>query len=146
MRIANRKALRNYHILESLEAGIELIGPEVKSIRQGRIDLGESYAKVIGNQVFLVNAQIPAYQNARLEGYNPARSRRLLFHRAQIESLIGKISRSGMAIVPLAVYIKNNYIKVSLGLGRSKKQFDKRKVLKERDHLRRIEQELRGSK
>lgn len=144
MRIANKKALHNYYILESLEAGIELTGPEVKSIRQGRIDLGESYAKVLKNQIFLVNANIPRYQNASPQDYDPARSRRLLLHRFQISSLIGKTSRSGVTLVPLAVYTKNNVIKVSIGIGRTKKQFDKRRVIKERDHLRRIEQDLRG--
>lgn len=144
MRITNKKALHNYHILESLEAGIELTGAEVKSIKEGRIELGESFAKVLNEQIFLINAHIPRYQNAPIRDYNPSRSRRLLLHKNQIQSLVGKVSRGGIALVPVAIYLKNNLIKVQLGVGKSKKVFDKRKVIKERDHQRRIEQELRG--
>lgn len=144
MRIVNKKALHNYHILESLEAGVELFGHEVKSIRSGRIDLGQAHAKILNGQVYLINVHIPPYQNASIKDYDPARTRRLLLHKTQIQGLIGKLSSKGAALVPVAVYDKHNLIKVQLGLGKSKKEFDKRKVIKERDHKRRIEQELRG--
>lgn len=144
MKIVNRKAFRNYHILESLEAGIQLRGSEVKSIREGRVELSESFARIIDGQLYLINAHIPRYQNAPIKDYNPTRSRRLLLHKNQIQSLVGKVSRGGVALVPVAIYLKNNLIKVQLGVGKSKKEFDKRKVIKERDHKRRIEQELRG--
>lgn len=144
MKIVNKKALHNYHILESFEAGIQLTGAEVKSIRSGRLDLGQSYAKVVNGQIYLVNANIPAYQNSPAKNYDPARSRRLLLHKSQIQGLIGKLSGKGIALVPVSIYEKNNMFKVQLGLGKSKKEFDKRRVVKERDHQRRIEQELRG--
>lgn len=144
MKILNKRALHEYHILESLEAGVELLGSEVKAIRSGRIDLGQSYAKVINGQVYLINVNIPRYQNAPSKDYEPARTRRLLLHRTQIASLMNKLSSGGMALVPVSIYEKNNLIKVQLGLGKSKKEFDRRRAIKERDHARRIEQELRG--
>lgn len=144
MKITNRRARHDYHIIESIEAGIELTGGEVKSIRSGRVELGQSHARIMGQEIFLVNANIPVWQGTDPQGYDPTRSRRLLLHRAQIDSLIGKTSSKGVALVPVSLYEKNNLIKLQLGLGRSKKEFDKRKVVKERDHLRRIQQELRG--
>ena len=144
MKILNKKAIHNYHILESLEAGIQLEGPEVKSIRAGRVDLGMSHAKILNGEVYLINVNIPAYQNAPIKNYDPIRSRRLLLHHNQITSLISKLSGKGIALVPVSIYEKNNIIKVQLGLGQAKKEFDKRKVIKERDHIRRIEQEIRG--
>lgn len=144
MKIINKQALHNYYILESFEAGVQLLGSEVKSIRGGRIDLSQSSARILSGEVYLINANIPRYQNAPVKGYQPARSRRLLLHKNQIQSLIGKLVSKNMALVPVSIYEKNNLIKVQLGLGKSKKEFDKRKVIKERDHQRRIEQELRG--
>jgi SsrA-binding protein len=144
VKITNKKALHDYHIMESLEAGVELYGHEVKSIREGRLDLGQAFVRVLNNQLFLVNAHIPLFKNATMEDYQANRSRRLLAHRSQIDSLIGKISGKGVALVPVSVYDKNNFIKVQVGLGKSKKEFDKRRVVKERDHKRRVEQELKG--
>lgn len=143
MKIVNKKALHEYHILESLEAGIQLYGSEVKSIRAGRIELGQSFARIISGEAFLVNANIPRYQNAPTRDYDPQRTRRLLLHKNQIQSLMGKL-QAKVTLVPVAIYEKNNLIKVQLGLAKSKKEFDKRRVIKERDHLRRIEQEVRG--
>lgn len=143
MRIVNKKALHEYHILESLEAGIQLYGSEVKSIREGRVDLGQSFARIINTEAFLVNANIPRYQNAPIKDYDPQRTRRLLLHKSQIQSLMGKL-QAKVTLVPVAIYEKNNLIKVQLGLAKSKKEFDKRKIIKERDHKRRVEQELRG--
>lgn len=144
MKILNKKALHNYFVIESLEAGIKLLGPEVKSIREGRIDLGEAHIRILNNEAVLLNANIPLYQNAKLESYNPTRSRKLLLHRSQIESLVGKISRGGLTLVPISIYDKHNLLKIQLGLVKSKREIDKRQVIKERDHQRRIEQELRG--
>ncbi len=143
MKIVNKKALHEYHILESLEAGIQLYGSEVKSIRSGRIELGQSFARITGEEVFLVNANIPRYQNAPIKDYDPARTRRLLLHKDQIQSLMGKL-QAKVTLVPVAIYEKNNLIKVQLGLAKSKKEVDKRKIIKARDHQRRVEQELRG--
>lgn len=144
MKIINKKALHNYHILESFETGIKLLGHEVKSIRAGRVDLGQSFAKILNGELFLINANIPGYQNAPIKDYNPQRQRKLLLHKNQIQSLIGKLSSKGATLVPVSIYEKNNLIKIQLGLGKSKKEFDKRKAIKERDHQRRVEQELRG--
>lgn len=143
MKILNKKALHNYHILEHLEAGIEFLGGEVKSIRAGRLDLGESHVRILNGEAFLINAHIPPYQGFN-QDYDPQRSRKLLLHKAQINSLIGKVSKGGMAMVPISIYEKNNRFKVEVGLAKSKKEFDKRKVIKERDNIRRVEQELRG--
>ena len=144
MKIINKKALHDYHILESFEAGIRLLGSEVKSVRSGRIDLGQSYARILNGEVYLVNANIPRYQNTPIKNYDPTRTRKLLMHKKEIESLIGKLSSAKTTLVPVSVYEKRNLIKVQLGLAKSKKEFDKRKVIKERDHARRIQQELRG--
>lgn len=144
MKITNKKALHNYFILESLEAGIELLGSEVKSIREGRVELGQSFGKILNGEVYLINVNIPAYHNAPIKDYNPTRQRRLLLHKDQIRSLIGKLSAKSAVLVPVSLYGKNNLIKVQLGLGKSKREVDKRKLIKERDHQRRLEQELRG--
>lgn len=144
MRIINKKALHNYHILEHIEAGIVLSGAEVKSIRAGRIDLGESHIRVLNGEAYLINANIPLYQQAGDKEYDAQKSRKLLLHRDQIDSLIGKTLGKGTTLVPISMYEKNNRFKIEIGLAKSKKEFDKRKVIKERDHQRRIEQELRG--
>lgn len=143
MRIVNRKALHNYHILEHLEAGISLTGAEVKSLRGGRVDLGEAYVRVISGEAFLVNANIPRYAQTSEKSYDPAHSRKLLLHKSQIQALIGKTSGKGFTLVPVSIYGKNNLFKVDIGLAKSKKEFDKRKILREKDHARRVEQELR---
>lgn len=144
MRITNKKALHNYHILEQLEAGISLLGSEVKSIRAGRIELGESHIRILNGEAYLINAHIPQYNQASDKEYDAAKSRKLLLHKDQINSLIGKVSGSKNTLVPVSIYEKNNRFKVSVGLAKSKKEFDKRKIIKERDHNRRVEQELRG--
>lgn len=144
MKILNKKALHNYHILEHFEAGVVLSGAEVKSIRSRRVDLGESYIKIIGEEAFLVNANISKYGMSGDKEYDATKSRKLLFHKNQIMSLIGKTSGKGVVLVPVSIYEKNNKFKLEVGLGKSKKEFDKRKVIKERDHIRRVEQELRG--
>ncbi len=144
MRIVNKKALHNYHILESLEAGIVLSGSEVKSIRAGRIDLGESFVRILNGEAFLVNANIQRYQQTSDKEYDATKSRKLLLHRDQINSLIGKVSGKATTLIPISIYEKSNKFKVEVALAKSKKEFDKRKITKERDQIRRIEQELRG--
>jgi len=144
MKFFNKKALHNYHILERIEAGIKLFGHEVKSIRAGRVELGQSHARILNGEVFLINAHIPAYQNAPIKDYDANRTRKLLLHKNQIQNLFGKLSGQKAALIPVSIYTERNLIKVELGLGKSKKEFDKRKVIKARDHQRRIEQELKG--
>jgi SsrA-binding protein len=144
MKITNKRGLHDYFIIDSLEAGVALRGAEVKAIREGRADLSQSYAKIMGEEAFLVNALIPRYHNAPMKDYDPQRTRKLLLHKSQIRNLIGKLSQTGTTLIPVSFYEKNNLIKVQLGLGKSKRQIDKRKIIKERDHERRVQQELRG--
>ncbi|OGE18687.1 SsrA-binding protein [Candidatus Daviesbacteria bacterium RIFCSPLOWO2_02_FULL_41_8] len=144
MKIINKKALHNYHILEHLEAGIVLSGAEVKSIRAGRLDLGESHIRVLNGEAYLVNANISRYNQAADKEYDAQKSRKLLLHKTEIDSLIGKTSGKGTTLVPVSMYEKNNRFKVEVGLAKSKKEFDHRKSIKEKDHARRVEQELRG--
>ncbi len=144
MKIFNKKGLHNFHILQSVEAGVKLLGTEVKSIRSGRVELGQAFAKIINGEAYLVNAHIPAYQHASLKNYDPTRTRKLLLHKNQIASLIGQLSGSKVTLIPVSIYEKNNMFKVQLGVAKSKKEFDKRRIIKEKDHLKRIQQELRG--
>lgn len=144
MRIINKKALHNYHILERIEAGVVLTGAEVKSIRAGRIDLGESYVRILNGEVYLINANIPRYNQSADREYDATKSRKLLLHKAQIDSLMGKVTGKGTTLLPVSIYEKSNRFKVEIGLAKSKKEFDKRKIVKEKDHIRRVEQELRG--
>ncbi|KKW22396.1 MAG: SsrA-binding protein [Parcubacteria group bacterium GW2011_GWA1_51_12] len=133
----NRKARFDYEILETYEAGIELLGFEVKAIRSGRIMLTGAFAIPRGPELWLTNASIPAYQPENTpRGYDPERARRLLLHKSEIATLIGKSRTAGLTIVPLRVYSKNRRIKVLLGVARRKKQFDKREKIKKRDMAR----------
>jgi SsrA-binding protein len=144
MKIVNRQARHNYHILETLEAGVMLSGIEVKSIRSGRADMAECFARIQNNEVYIKNLYIPSLQP--IEEYNPRRDRKLLLHRNQIQTLIGKVSKSTVTLIPLSLYTSKNYIKVELALAASKKQYDKRKALKEKDEQRKLDIELRGVK
>lgn len=142
MKIYNKQAKYNYHILESVEAGIVLTGAEVKSIRAGRADLSQSFARVQNGQVFLKNFYIYPYVGARPE-YDPNHDRKLLLHKSQINTLGGRLNKGGMALIPISIYEKHNFFKVELGLGQSKKSFDKRRSLKAKDELRKLEQEIK---
>lgn len=119
-----------------------MFGHEVKSLRAGRGDLSDSFAKVQNGEIYLKNAFIPPYQNSAINDYNPKRDRKLLLHKDQIGKLVGSKDH----LIPLSIYEKRNMFKVDLGVGTSKKQFDKRRAIKERDQTRKIEQELRGVK
>lgn len=136
----NRKAHFDYEILETYEAGIELFGFEVKAVKTGRVNLTGSFAVIKDNEVWLLNAFVPAYQpkNAPPD-YDPTRSRRLLLHKSEIKELIGKSAQKDLTIVPLKVYTKRNRIKVLIGLARHKKKTDKREIIKKREATRDIE-------
>ena len=163
----NRRAQYDYEILQTYEAGIELHGFEVKAVKTGHINLTGSFAVVrptrsktrqastdakvhrtsngaSGNEVWLLNAMIPAYQpkNAPAD-YDPQRTRRLLLHKSEIKELVGGASRQGLTIVPLKVYIKHNRIKILIGLARHKKKGDKREIIKKRETKREIERTLK---
>lgn len=139
----NKKALHEYHIVDSYEAGIVLAGPEVKSIRAGKVSLTEAFARVEGNQVFLYGMHVTPYDPASRWNVDPVRTRKLLLHRREIRRLIGATQQEGFTLVPLELYIKDGFIKVALALGRGKKLFDKREDAKRRDAEREIQRAVR---
>jgi len=141
MKILNRKARFNYLVLEKFEAGIVLLGAEIKSIRAGRMSLNESFVKIRDGEAWLVNTYINPWTGVKID---PQRSRKLLLKKAEIKNLSGKVSQKGLAVIPLSCYIKNNVAKVEIALARSKKGYEKRRELQKRDILREIERELRG--
>jgi SsrA-binding protein len=124
----NKKAYHEYFILEKMEAGVSLLGTEVKAIREGRLNLKDSYAIVQAGEAFLFNCHISPYSHGNLENHNPTRSRKLLLHQKEIRKLIGKTQEKGLTLVPLRVYFKKGRIKIELGVARGKKFFDKRET------------------
>ena len=129
----NRKALRDYDILERLEAGLVLTGTEIKSIRAGRANVGDAYARPEGGELWLVGAHIAQYSQGGIYNHEPARPRKILLHRDQLAQLVGAAKQKGLTIVPLRLYIRNHVAKVELGLARGRRQYDKRKVIARRD-------------
>lgn len=136
----NKQALFDYNILETWEAGVELTGDEVKSVKDGQISLKESYITIKKGELFLINTNIAPYKKSRnLKGYEPTRSRRLLLKKAEINRIIGLKTTQGLTVVPLKVYTKHHWIKLEIGLGKGKKKFEKKDLIKKRD----IEREIR---
>jgi SsrA-binding protein len=135
----NKKAYHDYYVLEVFEAGIVLKGTEVKSVKQGRINLKDSYAKIKDGEVFLFNAHISAYKHGNVFNHDPTRTRKLLLNRKEIDKVSGKINEKGLTLVPLKVYLKKGLVKIELGLCKGKKEYDKREDIKRRD----IEREMR---
>ncbi|MFH1246244.1 MAG: SsrA-binding protein SmpB [Candidatus Liptonbacteria bacterium] len=139
----NRRARFDYEIIEKYLTGIELLGPEVKSVKGGHVSLNGSYAIVRNGEVWLLNATIPPYQqNNTLADYDPARTRRLLLHKNEIKELLGKLEQKSITLVPLKLLSSHGLIKVELGLARARKAHDKREVLKKRT----AEREMRSTK
>ena len=145
MKIVNRKATFDYSILETFEAGIHLLGAEVKAARAGQVDLHGSFAKIMGSEVYLINAKILPYKFARPEVYDAKRTRKLLLHKKQIISFKSKIEGANLTIVPLSMYTKGSLIKLELALAKSKKKFEKKALLKKQDLDREIEESLKGN-
>jgi SsrA-binding protein len=141
--VSNRRALHDYEILERFEAGIVLTGSEVKSLRGGRGSLSEAYGRVQGGEVWLEGMHIPPYEQGEKRGYDPIRRRKLLLHRNEIERLIGKTQERGLTLVPVRVYFSHGLAKVEVGLGRGKRQFEKRQATLEREHRREMDQAAR---
>ena len=141
----NRKALRDYHILERYEAGVELRGTEVKSIRQGRLNLTDAFARVERGQVWLYNMDIQPYDKASFEQHEPRRTRRLLLHKREIAKLFAHTQQKGLTIVPLSLYIRKGMAKVELGVARGKKAHDKRRTIAERDMRRDLQREAKSA-
>ena len=128
--LVNKTARRNYEITQVLEAGISLLGPEVKSLRDGKAELKEAYIKISGGEAFLVGCHISPYRYARLDEYNPTRDRKLLLHRREIHKLQDSVKQKGLTLVPLRLYFRKGRCKLELGLGRGKKLYDKREDIK----------------
>ena len=143
MKIFNRRARQKYQFLEKVEAGIALTGAEIKSIRAGRVDLSQSFARIRDGEVFLANANITPWMGVRVDA---RRERKLLLHRNQIMSWQGKISGGNYTLVPVSIYIKGNLAKIELALAKSKAKYDKRAALKKKTIERDVERDLKGEK
>ncbi len=143
MAIVNKKARFDYEIEEEVEAGIVLVGSEVKSIRVGKINISDSYAVFRRHELYLINLRIEPYANASHFNHEPERSRKLLLHRKELDRLETKLKLKGYVIVGLKMYFKGSTVKVLLGLGRAKKKYDKREVIKERETKREMNRELK---
>ena len=139
----NRRARHDYHLLERLEAGLQLTGTEVKSLREGGVQLGQAYAEIRDGEAWLVGASISEYAQAGPLGPVPDRDRKLLLHRAEIDSLYGKVREKGLTLVPTRMYFKDGRVKVELALARGRERADKRRVIAERDAQRQIERALK---
>ncbi len=129
----NRKAFHDYHVLETYEAGVMLLGTEVKSIREGRVNLRDSFARVENGEVWLYNVNISSYSHRGYADHEPLRQRKLLMHRDEIRKLIGRTVEKGMTLVPLRLYFRNGRVKVTVGLAKGKKDYDKRETIKRRE-------------
>jgi SsrA-binding protein len=129
----NRKAHHDFHLLETFEAGVALLGTEVKAIREGRVNLRDSYARVENGEVFLFNVNISPYSHRGYADHEPLRRRKLLLHRDEIRKLIGKTIEKGMTLVPVRMYFKKGRVKVAISLAKGKKEFDKRETIKRRE-------------
>jgi len=139
----NRKAYHNYIIMEKYEAGLELMGSEVKSIRQGKVSIQESYASVEDDSVWVYSMRISPYEQASFEKHDPDRKKRLLLHKREIRKLRIKTQERGFTLIPLKLYFKGKLAKIEIGLARGKKLYDKREALKKREDERRIRRGLR---
>jgi SsrA-binding protein len=142
----NRKAFHEYFILDKLEAGLVLMGTEVKSIREARINLKESYAAVKGGEAFLFDCHISPYSHGNRENHEPTRTRKLLLHRQEINKLIGKTQEKGLTLVPLRVYLRRGKIKLELGVARGKKLYDKRETERKKDSDREARAAIKSSR
>ncbi len=143
-RIENRKAYFDYEIIEKIEAGISLYGPEVKSIRQGSANLRDSYVKIDGKEAFIYNFYIAPYQSS-FEKIDSRRKKKILLHKNQIQRFERKVNEKGLTIIPLLVYFnRNGMIKVEIALVKGKRQFDKRQAIKEREEKRHIENKMKS--
>ncbi|HZV47998.1 MAG TPA: SsrA-binding protein SmpB [Thermodesulfovibrionales bacterium] len=142
----NRKAYHDYHIEETVESGIALLGTEVKSLREGRAHLKDSYVILKSGEAFLLNCHISPYSHGNIMNHEPIRTRKLLMHRKEIDRLRGKVEGKGYTLIPLKLYFKDSFVKVEIGLARGKKLFEKRDTIKEREAKREIEKAMKKSR
>lgn len=129
----NRKAGHDYHILETFEAGIALIGTEVKAMREGRVNLRDSYCRIEGGEAFLLGVHVGQYSHSGYAVHDPLRPRKLLLHRDELNKLLGKTTEKGLTVVPLRMYFKGGRVKVAIALAKGKKSYDKRETIKRRE-------------
>lgn len=141
--VVNRKARHEYEILQTYEAGIVLLGSEVKSIREGKVNLVDSYADIRNSEIFLIGMHISEYKQANIQNHEPLRTRKLLLNKNEIRKLIGRIKEKGLTLIPLRLYFKNGKVKVELGLARGKKIYDKREDIKRKDFEREQERKIK---
>lgn len=141
----NKKAYHDYFIEETYEAGIVLQGTEIKSVRNGRINLKDGYAQIRNGEIFLYNVHISPYEQGNRYNHEPLRVRKLLLHRKQIDQLIGDTKESGYSLIPVKMYLKNGFLKVVIGLARGKKKYDKRQDLKQKEAKRDIQRAFRDN-
>ncbi|NIM58218.1 MAG: SsrA-binding protein SmpB [Candidatus Aminicenantes bacterium] len=143
----NKKAYYNYEILESFEAGISLVGSEVKSIREGRISLKESYAEIKSGEIYLISCRISPYEAANIFNHDPLRERKLLLHRREIKRLTGKVIEKGLTLIPTKVIVNDRgKIKIEISLVRGKRAYQKKEAIKERDRERELRAELKRAR
>lgn len=140
----NKKAYHDYTILETMEAGIVLKGTEIKSIRNGKLNLKDGFVKLQGGEAYLWNVHISPYDQGNIFNHDPVRSRKLLLHKKQIMKLVGELKTQGTTLIPLKVYLKDGFAKVLIGLAKGKKQYDKREDLKRKEQNREIERTLKN--
>jgi SsrA-binding protein len=140
---SNRRATHKYELVERFEAGIELSGSEVKSLREGKAQIGDAYAVIEDGEAWLRNSHIPPYAPASDENHDPERPRKLLLHRYEIERLIGRLDRKGLTMIPTRIYFKGPRAKVELALARGKQQRDRRREIRDREVRREVEREMR---
>ena len=140
----NRKAYHNYHVQDKVEAGIVLTGTEIKSIRAGRVSLGEAYVRPQGGELWLLNAHIARYEAGSYLSHEPLRPRKLLLHRREINTLTSQVSEKGLTLLPIRLYIKDSLAKVEVALAKGKKLYDKREVLVRRETDREMERTVKG--
>ena len=140
----NKKARHDYNILSTVEAGIVLTGPEIKSVRASRITLKDGFAQIRNGEAWLMNVHISPYDHGNIFNHDPLRNRKLLLHKKEIQRLVGETSNKGITLVPLKVYIKNGFAKVLLGVAKGKHDYDKRETIKRRDQEREIRRTLKN--
>ena len=140
----HRKARRDYEILDTVEAGIVLKGTEVKSVRAGKLNLGDAYAVIENGEAWLVSMHINPYEQAGQFNHDPLRKRKLLLHKRQIDRLLSRVQEKGLTLVPLSVYILGNKVKIEIGVGRGKRMFDKRQAVAKRSAEREMERAVRA--
>ncbi len=141
--VFNRRALHNYDLIETYEAGMVLKGTEVKSVRNGNVSIKEAYASFEGPELFVHNMHIPEYENRGYSQHNPVRERKLLLHKKELDRMYGAVTRKGLTLIPVKVYLKQGKVKVELALAKGKKVHDKREEIKRKDMEREIQRELK---